>query len=195
MIAVTRLSNEVFNIIRICSNLSSPPLFLSGKMCFRTTVYDCNSSYYLHLKRRNVTNLHRRCPSEDPSGRLSHTSSSVFFNSPQYMCRNKRGRLLKYRKKEFCLYNVSVSDCPSGMVEVKLTSGEQSLHSSAECGQDYIQFYAGSFRSRRFCGRDLGLGERRERLLLIPSTQFLAVFWTSHADHATGFSLVASCKG
>ena len=56
---------------------------------------------------------------------------------------------------------------------------------------DYVQFIAGSYVSRRYCGRELSDREGFE--LKVPSLQLLVVFWTDGAVHKTGFQLAAAC--
>lgn len=137
-----------------------------------------------------MTLLHHQC-GESIDGALSiGLRNTVFFNSPRYMC--STSRRLRYRKNEFCLYNISIPDCPSGLVRIYPTNSEQRLQDRDDNGcTDYVQFFAGSYVSPRFCGNELSVGEGFE--LKVPSLQLLALFWTDGSDHKTGFQLVATC--
>ena len=68
---------------------------------------------------------------------------------------------------------------------------EEREEGDGEC-RDYVQFSAGdSYVSKRYCGNELS--EAEEFNLKIPSTEFMAVFWTDSMNHAPGFKLAASC--
>ena len=75
---------------------------------------------------------------------------------------------------------------------VKPTSSVQSLEERKE-GQcrDYVQFYAGSFVSPRFCGDEMS--EANKFKLSVNATDMLAVFWSDWSRHAPGFMLKVTC--
>jgi hypothetical protein len=165
-------------------------------VCYKTTVYECNDSdYRVYLKPRNMTVLQNQCPGESPTGdlrQISH-SNTVVFNSPRYGCINPNKKRLRYRKSEFCLYNISIPDCWAGVVTIESSVDMQSLQERDDDGKcrDYLQFFSGSFTSQRYCGSELSTSEGFE--LTVPSLQFLAVFWTDSGVNAPGFQLTASC--
>ena len=109
------------------------------------------------------------------------------------VCINPNKKRLRYRKSEFCLYNISIPDCWAGVVTVESSVDVQSLQERDDDGKcrDYLQFFSGSFTSQRYCGSELSTSEGFE--LTVPSLQFLAVFWTDSGVNAPGFQLTASC--
>lgn len=178
----------------VCLTLSIPlPSLLSAssqRVCYKTSVYQCDYEYRVYLNQRNFTVLQNQCPEESDDLRTA-LGNTKLISSPRYACtRINTNRLMKYRKSDFCLYNISISDCPSHTVIVKSSRGLQRLQERDEASgrcRDYLQFYTDQF-SERYCGSELtGLD------LLISSDQFMAVFWTDSANNAPGFELTASC--
>ena len=123
----------------------------------------------------------------------------MIFPSPRYQCQKRNGRIYRYRNKELCLYNISVPNCDSGRVFIQPVENKpQELEERLENGEcvDYLQFfYDGSEgnsvkRTNRFCGTELN----EESHIPLPTTNFLALFWTDTLHNSVGFDLRAICQ-
>ena len=159
----------------------------STRVCYRTTVTKCDGEYSVYL-----SNHTEETPCAGESNELlpvSNSSNAIFLQSPRYGCGNKDD--FTYRNNEFCLYDISIANCTSGMVVV-----DNELHFAQELEQklrnnicsDYLQFYYGSSSSARYCSSDLS------RLKLeIPATDFTAIFWTDASITKLGFKLRVRC--
>ena len=170
----------------------------SHRVCYRTTVDLCDTQYRLYLNRRNFNGLLKNCPNE--TEHLHASQSEVIFPSPRYQCQKKNGRIYRYRNKELCLYNISVPNCGSGrvfiqQVENKPQELEDRLEINDEC-VDYLQFFYDSSegnsvkRTNRFCGTELN----EQSHIPLPTTNFLALFWTDTLHNSVGFDLRAICQ-
>jgi hypothetical protein len=172
------------------------------RVCYRTTIDKCGNQYRVYLNRRNFASLNRKCNNESES--LPKTEdSTIVFASPRYNCIKKRGNSYPYRHNEFCLYNVSISDCESGSVVIESPSDNQFRQQLQERTQsddglngtcaDYLQFYYdigdSTVKTSHYCGTELSHPLEIE----IPATQFMAVFWTDPGDNYLGFNLRARC--
>ena len=172
----------------------------SQRICYKTTVDKCGTDYRIYLNRRNLKKLQRSCPTESEEILSSNSNESErIFQSPRYGCRKGRGtgNLYRYRRSDLCLYNVSIPFCESGSLLIESASEndhelEDRIRSENDhfiCS-DYLQiFYGNSSKTSRYCGNDLSLHLPLE----IPTTQFMAVFWTDPDINKLGFSLRASC--
>lgn len=164
-------------------------------MCYKTWVYQCDTEhskeYRIYLNQRNLSTLQKQCPQETDDLITSGDGNTVHFNSPRYGCTKSNNKPFNYRKREFCLYNISIPECTSGMVVVRSSGELQSLQErdeeSGRC-RDYVQFYSDQFTSQEYCGREL-----TDLELLIPSHQFMAVLWTDLVINAPGFQLSTTC--
>jgi hypothetical protein len=163
-------------------------------VCYKTTVLRCEDGYRIYLNRRNPLTLQSACPHESDALPLA-PSNGVFLQSPRYGCRNsileRENNFFKYRKSEFCLYDVSLPNCTSGRVVI-----DNELHNTQELERrqryricsDYVQFSTSSTSSEKYCDSELS------RLKLeIPSTHFTALFWTDTSYNKLGFKLRVSC--
>ena len=175
----------------------------SQRICYRTTVDQCGISgteYRIYLNQRNEAGLQRQCPSESEDLRSAKADGSErYLQSPRYGCRKGRGTgsLHNYRPNEFCLYNVSISNCESGFTVLESFSGsnhQMEEQMRDESGNlictDYLQLFYGNSKTERFCDNDLTLNLP----LTLPTTQFLAVFWTDPSTNDLGFKLRAKCR-
>ena len=143
--------------------------------------------------------LQRKCPDETEMIRTTESNGTDrILQSPRYGCRKGRGsgNHYAYRRSDLCLYNVSIPNCESGSLIIESASdNDQELEGRLrnENGQiicsDYLQFFYGSSRTKRYCGTELSLLLPLE----IPATQFMAVFWTDPAINKLGFKLRARC--
>ena len=129
------------------------------------------------------------------SDRLTETGEDVLFRSPRYTC-TKGHKKLDYRSYDFCLYNISLPNCESGRVQIE--TPEQDIPEVQErkdgvC-QDYLQFYYNynnsTSKTRAFCGSDFNVTIVAD----IPTTDFVAVFWTDFRANFRGFELLARCQ-
>ena len=151
----------------------------------------CPESYEVYLNYRNIQTLRSSCPNETDSIPQS-PFGGVFLQSPRYDCRNTLlNRANKYRKSEFCLYDVSLPECLSGRVvidnDLHLTQEMERRQRYRICS-DYLQFFTENSASKRFCDSELS------RLKLeIPNTRFTALFWTDTSYNKLGFKLHVSC--
>lgn len=189
----------------ICILLSSTIMLLStiissARVCYRTVVDECSDGYRIHLNRRNGKQRDISCLSETEQRQtvlIQNGDSSHIFQSPRFGCQNERNKTYMYRKSELCLYNISIPDCLSGAITLDVSSDAQGLQArtATDSGEDdavctdYLQLYYGSTSTQRFCGDDLSL----MLPLQIPTTEFLAVFWTDPSVNALGFKLRARC--
>ena len=158
----------------------------SERVCYKTAVDKCEDGYRVFLNRRNFSALRTLCP--DESEELRGFASERTFQSPRYDCINSKNRTYRYRSSEFCLYNVSISDCESSVIVVEKSGDLQEMDNSGDMCSDYLQLYWSS-GTRRFCGSDLS-GELQ---LTIKDTHFMAVFWTNTKGNRQGFKLRARC--
>ena len=151
----------------------------------------CADGYRVYLNRRNLETLQLSCPNETNVAPIS-PSGGRFLQSPRYDCRKGAGnKFFMYRRSDFCLYDISISDCPSGRVLI-----DNGLHYTQEIERrqryhmcsDYLQFFTNSTTSDRFCDSELS----RIKLEL-PVTQFTALFWTDTSVNRLGFKLRVSC--
>ena len=158
----------------------------------------CGTEYRLYLNRRNFQGLRDICPSETEALLLSETE--VIFQSPRYQCIKKNGKFHKYRNRELCLYNISVPDCKSGRVIIQQAEEDPlQLEERGDNGKcmDYLQFYYDSRernsieQTNRFCGMEL---KSRPDNIVLPTTNFLAVFWTDTQNNYVGFGMRAICQ-
>ena len=106
----------------------------------------------------------------------------------------------RFRKRRFCIYNVSMSDeCPGKRVSVisvnaSSSSGEERVEltekNNGECG-DYLQFDYGDYQSDKLCGAGLNDYQMRN----IDTLSFLAFFWSDN-EHPKqgGFRIRVSCE-
>ena len=173
--------------------------FYSNRACFRTTVFRCSNEFRISLKRRNFGNLKRLCLKESQALRAIGRQTRI-LSSPRFGCLKRSGNRYAYRRSELCLFNVTISDCESNVVVVE-SNNETEPGSNRELLQkieerapnqecnDYLQFYYGTFSTQKYCGNDFSQSFH----LQIPTTNFLAVFWTSPADNELGFHLRVSC--
>ena len=168
----------------------------SRRVCYRTTVDLCDSQYRLYLNRRNFNGLLKNCPNE--TEHLHASQSEVIFPSPRYQCQKRNGRIYRYRNKELCLYNISVPNCDSGRVFIQQVENKpQELEERLENGEcvDYLQFFYDSSesnsvkRTNRFCGTEFN----QQSHFILPTTNFLALFWTDTLNNSVGFALRATC--
>ena len=146
-------------------------------MCFRTSVtVDCCS-----LR-----------PRPTDSGMIDLLDGVRYLDSPNLQT-NRR-----FRKRLFCIYNVSMSnECDGKRVSVMslnvYSSGEHRVDlaakSNGECG-DYFQFDFGYFQSNKLCGAELSGYQMRN----IDTLSFLAFFWSDN-EHPKrgGFRVHISC--
>lgn len=166
----------------------------SERVCYKTTVLQCGDGYRIYLNKRNFQKLQSKCPNETDSV-LTSPSGDKVLQSPRYGCRkppfNRRNIFFPYRRKEFCLYDVSVPDCPSGRVRI-----HNDEHYTQELEQrqryhicsDYLQMFTDTAASKRYCDSELS------RINLeIPATRFTALFWTDTTVNQLGFRLSVSC--
>ena len=120
--------------------------------------------------------------------------SDRYFQSPRYGCIRKNNKVYAYRPKELCLYHVSIPNCESGFLVIESSSNNtQAIETRDEKGicKDYLQIFYGESATEPFCGNDLTL----KLPLTIPTTQFLALFWTDPSNNDDlGFKLRAKCK-
>ena len=168
------------------------PFTCSHRVCYRTTVAWCDDGYRVYLNRRNLDTLVTSCPNESNAFPISSQNES-FLQSPRYGCYKSEEdeQFFTYRKSDFCLYNISVPNCASGKVII-----DNELHNTQELERklrdhicsDYLQFYYENESSLRYCGTELS------RIKLeIPTSQFLAVFWTDTSINKLGFKLRVRC--
>ena len=160
----------------------------------------CGTDYRIYLKRRNFRGLQQRCRDESES--LRETSDSgILLPSPRYGCRKKNGNPYMYRRRELCLYNISLPDCESGSVIIESPQNDQhneiqERELSFACQNrtciDYLQFYYGNLTTSQYCGTDLSNNQLLP--LEIPATQFMTVFWTDFTTNKLGFRLKAKCS-
>lgn len=116
----------------------------------------------------------------------------------------KRSVFHNYRPREFCLYNISIQNCQSGRVLIETQEQDPPVQEqdppvveerdvNGTCS-DYLQFYYkvdnSTAKTRRYCGVDFDA----PILDVIPSTQFIAVFWTDISHSYLGFSLRVRCQ-
>ena len=151
----------------------------------------CEDGYHIYLNRRNLLTLQASCPNEtDELPELP--TGERFLQSPRYGCVNpENDRQLRYRKSELCLYRISMPECTSGKIVI-----DNELHYTQEIERwqrynictDYLQIFADSFVSERYCDTELS----RSRLE-IPATEFTALFWTDTSVNRLGFKLRVSC--
>lgn len=165
----------------------------SERLCYRTTVYQCDDGYRIYLNKRNFQRLKSACPNETKTV-LTSPSGDRILQSPRYGCRKppqSRTTFYPYRKREFCLYDISIPDCPSGRVRI-----HNNEHYAQELEQkqryhictDYLEIFANSTSSEQFCDSELS------RINLeIPATRFTALFWTDTSVNKLGFRLSVSC--
>jgi hypothetical protein len=164
------------------------------RVCYKTTVVQCADGYRVYLNRRNQERLQFSCPNETITVPLS-PSGERFLQSPRYDCRKvmygTRNKFFRYRKSDFCLYDVSIADCPSGRVVI-----DNELHNMQEVERrqrfhmcsDYLQFFTNTTASDRYCDSELS------RLKLeLPVTRFTALLWTDTSINKLGFKLRVSC--
>ena len=127
----------------------------------------------------------------------------IIYGSPRYQCRKRNGRFYQYRNRELCLYNISVPDCKSGRVLIQQAEGSPlQLEGRGENGNciDYLQFYYDSRgrnsieHTNRFCGVELK-SRTDDDTIVLPTTNFLALFWTDTQNNYVGFGLRARCQG
>lgn len=157
-------------------------------MCYKTTVAQCVDGYRVYLSRRNQQTLQSHCENETDLVPES-SSGGRFLQSPHYSC--EKPPYNKYHNSEFCLYDISIPDCPSGRVIV-----DNELHYTQELEQrqryhicsDYVQLFTDSTASDRYCDTELS----RIKLEL-PTTQFTALFWADISFNKLGFKLRVSC--
>ena len=141
-------------------------------MCFRVSVTeDCCS-----LR-----------PRPTDSGMIDLLDGVRYLDSPNLLSHRK------FRKRLFCIYNVSMSDeCPGKRVSVVSSSSglELAAKSNGECG-DYLQFDFGYFQSDKLCGAGLNRYQMRN----IDTSSFLAYFWSDN-EHPKqgGFSVRVGCE-
>ena len=164
-------------------------IYHSHRVCYRTTVDKCNGYHRIYLKRRNSESL-QKC--HETEALFETGSNEINFSSPRYKCRKKSGHFYNYRRAELCLYNISVSDCESGVVTISSAEDDSQVLQERrdDTCVDYLQFYDGNSTTSRFCGIELSHNQLN---LTIPATQFMAVFWTDFTRNALGFRLIASC--
>ena len=160
-------------------------------MCYKTTVVHCSDGYLIYLNKRNPLIIQSSCSNE--TNDIPPVSPGVrFLQSPRYDCTIPHlNRFFRYRRSEFCLYDISMPDCPSGKVVI-----DNTLHYIQQLEQrhryhicsDYLQFFTNSSSSEKYCDSELS------RLKLeIPQTHFQAVFWTDTSINRQGFKLKVSC--
>lgn len=159
-------------------------MFCSERVCYKTTIVHCADGYQVYLNLRNSNIIQ--------SSRLNETDQIpfiapgvLFLQSPHY------DRFYRYRRNEFCIYDISLPDCPSERVVVDnalhYTQLLEQRHRYNVCS-DYLQFFMGSSVSEKYCNSELS------RLKLeIPQTRFQAVFWTDTSINRKGFKLRVSC--
>ena len=119
--------------------------------------------------------------------------SDRYFQSPRYGCTKKNNKVYHYRHNELCLYHVSIPNCESGFLVIESSSNNtQAIETKGENGTctDYLQIFYGESATEPFCGNDLTV----KLPLTIPTTQFLAIFWTDSFTNDLGFKLRAKCK-
>lgn len=163
-------------------------LSCSERVCYKTTVVHCSDGYHIYLNRRNPQVILSSCL--DETNYIPLASPDVrFLQSPRYDCTNPQ--LNRYRKDEFCLYDISLPNCSSGKVVIdNMLFNTQQLeqHHRYYICSDYLQFFTNSSASKKYCGSDLS------RLKLeIPQTRFQAIFWTDSSINRQGFKLRVSC--
>ena len=171
----------------------------SHRACFRTTVLRCSNEFRIFLKRRNFGKLKTLCPKDSQALRPIGPQTRI-FSSPRFGCLKRSGNRYAYRRSELCFYNITIPNCESNVVIVE-RSNETEPGSNRELLQkieertpnqecnDYLQLYYGTSSTQKYCGNDLS----QSLHLLIPTTHFLAIFWTNSADNELGFHLRASC--
>lgn len=166
-------------------------LCYSERVCYKTTLEQCEDGYHIYLNKRNLLTLQSSCPNETDTIPFTPTGE-LYLQSPRYGCKNQNNnRPLRYRKSEFCLYNISLPNCTSGQVVI-----DNDLHYTQEIERqqryrictDYLQFFSDSFVSKRYCDTELSRTK-----LEIQSTQFTALFWTDTSINKLGFKLRVSC--
>ena len=174
--------------------------FPSHRVCYRTTIDLCGTECRLYLNRRNFQGLRDSCPSETEV--LSTSDTEVIFQSPRHQCRKRNGRFYQYRNRELCLYNISVPDCKSGRVLIQAVEDNPlQLEERGDNGKcmDYLQFYYDSRernsieQTNRFCGVELK-SRTDDDPIVLPTTNFLAVFWTDTQNNYVGFGMRARCQ-
>lgn len=148
--------------------------FCSHGVCYRTTVYTCDDEPHdiqCALKQRSSEfNEIQRKPSEQ----------TLFVNSPRFGEKN-------YRNREFCIYNVNMSQCTSGRLRIKTVQDNMDLYTDDDNNcNDYLEFDFPDNSYRRFCGTESFEFQTR-------STSFYTVFWTDRKHHSSGFEFTVSC--
>lgn len=152
----------------------------------------CDDGYRVYLNRRNLESLQLSCPNETNDVPISPLGGR-FLQSPRYDCRKGAdNKFLMYRRSDFCLYDISIADCPSGRILI-----DNELHNVQEIERrqryhmcsDYLQIFTNSTTTDRFCDSELS----RIKLEL-PVTQFTALFWTDTSVNKLGFKLRVSCQ-
>ena len=111
----------------------------------------------------------------DQDDLLLHVENAVNIVSPRYRCR------MQYRKKEICLYNVSLS---CGTDDVVISAGLSNLNLADNDYLDIIDSH-GRITNAQSLPRDLRVG----------SNQFVVLFASSNKDKESGngFSLHMEC--
>lgn len=160
-------------------------------MCYKTTVLQCEDGYRVYLNKRNLEKLQSNCANETDAVPTSPSGDRI-LQSPRYGCRKPHyDKFFPYRRNEFCLYDISVPNCPSGRVIV-----HNNEHYTQELEQrqryricsDYLQLFTESTAYSRYCESELS------RINLeIPATHFTALFWTDTSVNELGFRLSVSC--
>ena len=157
-------------------------MLCSTMMCFRTAVTtDCCS---LRL-------------------RPNDTRTTLPLNGAHYLDSPNLQINGRFRKRLFCIYNVSLSDECDGMVaissvNVNISSNrgkdrvmELAAKSNGECG-DYLQFDFGYFQSDKLCGTHLNDYEEN----VYNMSSFLAFFWSDNElPNRGGFRIRVGCEG
>ena len=110
------------------------------------------------------------------------TGQALLLSSPRYGVKD-------YRNREFCIYNVDMSQCTSGQLRISTVQNHMDLYSEDGHCNDYLELdFPGGFGRRRICGTDF-------IDLVLPTTNFYAVFWTDSQYHSSGFELSVTCVG
>jgi hypothetical protein len=164
----------------------------SERVCYKTTVYQCQDGYRIYLNRRNPHNLLSPCANETDEIPPSPLGGR-FLQSPRYGCFNSpdNNNFMNYRNSEFCLYDLSLPECTSGRLVI-----DNALHYTQEMERrqryhictDYLQFFTDGTPYQRFCDSELS------RLKLeIPNTRVTVLFWTDTSYNKLGFKLRVTC--
>ena len=96
----------------------------------------------------------------------------------------------RYEKRQMCIYNVDMSTCPSGLVQVNDNSQlDIPTRSDSNCTGDFLQVM---YNSQRYKVCD---SSWPSELAIIPATKFQLLFWSGQNYEApgTGFRLQLEC--